>query len=188
METPNEFWEFEVKPEAFSGTRNHVAKLILDGTAAGIVFDRPVLNNAVIGTPYHPVEKTFDGGLPGTQRNHEGADELDTAFASLATVEGTTGSARGRDFYSPEFDNSTEDDVEVLYRNQVGTFGDLFTRVEITFLDGYGASSFNFGIDTDRVTGLTAIPEPSSIAVCGIVSALLIGVPMYRRRRRATAN
>lgn len=180
LETVGEFWEFEVKPEAFTGGRNHVAKLILDGVQAGIVFDRPVLDGSLIGTPYHPVETTPDNGFSDEhpERNQEGADLLDL-FVSQASGEGTAGSWRGRDFYATDFDNSTEDDLLASYLNQAGTFGDLYTRLEISFLDGFGATSFTFGLDTDRVTGLQAIPEPSSLIV---LLMSLSGAAAARRR------
>ena len=52
------------------------------------------------------------------------------------------------------------------------------------FEDGFGATSFNFGIDTDRVTGLMVIPEPSA----GMAIALLLAAPLLTRRRRSAKH
>lgn len=163
-------------------------KIILDGgainpstgTNANIVFDRPVLGGTLIGTPYSP---TQPGDTGASKRPHEGTDDI--SIVGSSTEFGTPDSQRGRDFYSEEFDGDGEISVAVTYMNLVGTFGDLFTRVEILFPDNGGldvsaTSSFKFAIDTDKTTGLTvAIPEPSSL----IYFSAVFGCVLFKRRR-----
>jgi len=133
---------------------------------------------------------------------------FDTALGSInqqlaGDVFGTTGSRRGRNFYSDEFaagpDGNDLLDVDVLFSNQIvsSTVGsaivanELYTNVTIDFMvDGQAGydkdigSSFNFGLDTDLATGLqdfNPVPEPASLLVWSLLGGL--GVSGWWRRR-----
>ena len=121
---------------------------------------------------------------------------FDTALGSIndelaGSDIGTAASQRGRNWYTPEFDNSSELDVDVLFTNQV-TGTELYTRVIIDFSgsNGYNkniGTSFDFGIDTDEAPLGSApppvVPEPGTIAVWSLLG-LMGGVAMLWQKRR----